>query len=131
MVPMFWSVFPWELFGSGFIPDEYPDNIAGMVFVDHAFEPIGNTAPTRSSNPGSSHSGYSTPVLISKAPIAIGFEDDSNFTRLPERDQELHSWALSRHPIRVDHEMFVDCLSRIKNITHADKHIRLETSIWQ
>ena len=100
----------------------YPDNIAGMVFVDHAFEPIGNTAPTRSSNPGSSHSGYSTPVLISKAPIAIGFEDDSNFTRLPERDQELHSWALSRHPIRVDHEMFVDCLSRIKNITRGQAY---------
>ncbi len=100
----------------------YPDNIVGMVVVDHAFEPIANPAPMHSSNPSSSHSGYSPPVLISKAPIAIDFEDNSNFTRLPERDQELHRWALSRHPIRANHEMFVDCHSRIKSMTRGQAH---------
>jgi pimeloyl-ACP methyl ester carboxylesterase len=100
----------------------YPDNIVGMVVVDHAFEPIDNAVPVHSSNPGSSDSGYSPPLLLSKPPIAIGFEDNSNFTRLPERDQELHSWALSRHPSRVDHEMFVDCLSRIKNMTRGQAY---------
>ena len=100
----------------------YPDNIVGMVVVDHAFEPVGNAAPMHSLNPGSSHSGYSPPVLISKAPLAIGFEDNSNFTKLPERDQEFHSWAMSRHPIRVNHEMFVDCLSRINRITRGQAY---------
>ena len=92
----------------------YPDNILGMVIVDHAFQGIG-----RSSNSSGSHGPYSPPVLLSKMPIALDFEDDSNFTRLPERDQEFHTWALSRHPIRISYEMVEDCFSRIESMTRG------------
>jgi hypothetical protein len=54
-------------------------------------------------------------VLVSKAPIVIGFEDDWNFSKLPKRDQELHAWALSEHPIRPNYEMAMDCFSEIES----------------
>jgi pimeloyl-ACP methyl ester carboxylesterase len=100
----------------------YPDNIVGMVIVDHAFQGVGKAAPVHSSNSSSSHGGYSLPALISEAPIALGFEDNSNFTRLPERDQEFHIWALSRHPIRVSYEMVADCFSRIESVTRGQAY---------
>jgi len=97
----------------------YPDDIVGIVIVDHAFQGASNAAPIDSSSSRSSYGEYSPPVLISQAPIAIGFEDDSNFIKLPKRDQQLHTWALSRHPIRVDSEMVADCFSRIKSISRG------------
>jgi hypothetical protein len=93
-----------------------------MVIVDHAFQGIGNAAPLHSSRPSSSLGGYSRPALISKVTIDLGFEDDSNFTRLPVHDQELHTWALSRHPIRVTYEMVADCFSRIESMTRGQAY---------
>jgi pimeloyl-ACP methyl ester carboxylesterase len=90
----------------------YPDNIVGMVIVDHAFQGFGHAAPVHAN-------GYSPPTLVSRAPIALGFEDDSNFTRLPERDQEFHNWALSQHPIAVSYEMVADCFSRVESVTRG------------
>ena len=97
---------------------EYPNSIAGMVIVDHAFLPnIPEEAAPKQTAPASSPRGYSPPVLISKAPIVLGFEDDWNFSKLPEHDQELHKWALSRNPVRPGYEMATDCFSRIKRVT--------------
>jgi pimeloyl-ACP methyl ester carboxylesterase len=65
----------------------YPDNIAGMIIVDHTFlAGAGKDDPSHVSASGSSSRGYSPPVLLSKAPIALGFEDNSNFRKLPKRD---------------------------------------------
>jgi pimeloyl-ACP methyl ester carboxylesterase len=94
---------------------EYPGNILGMVIVDHAFQ--GGPAPPHPASSSGSLRGYSPPALISQAPIAIGFEDNSNFSKLPQRDQELHMWALSQHPILVDYEMVADCFSGIERMT--------------
>ena len=99
---------------------EYPNGIAGMVIVDHAFLPnIPEEAAPKQTAPASSPRGYSPPVLISKAPIVLGFEDDWNFSKLPEHDRELHKWALSRNPVRPGYEMATDCFSRIKRVTGA------------
>lgn len=73
----------------------YPTEIAGMVLVDHAFI---DTRAGASSAAIAAFSGAgldSPPVLISKTPIALDLEDDQNFSKLPERDQQLHRWALS------------------------------------
>ena len=97
---------------------EYPDNIIGMVVVDHAFQ--GWEGPKTASHAAASNSSpsdYRPPVLISKAPFAIGFEDDSNFSKLPEHDQELHNWAISQGSIRVDYPMVAGCFSLIKKVT--------------
>jgi pimeloyl-ACP methyl ester carboxylesterase len=92
---------------------EYPDDILGMVIVDHAFQ--GGVAPAHAAS--GSLRGYRPPALISQAPIAIGFEDNENFSKLPERDRELHTWAVSQHPILVDYQMVADCFSAVEHVT--------------
>jgi pimeloyl-ACP methyl ester carboxylesterase len=94
---------------------EYPDNILGMVIVDHAFQ--GGGAPPHAASSSGSLRGFSPPALISQAPIAIGFEDSASFSKLPQRDRELHTWALAQHPILVDYEMVADCFSAIERMT--------------
>lgn len=88
----------------------YPNNIAGMVIVDHAFIP--SQDPSRQA--ARSHTlphGYTPPALVSQPPIALDFQDDVNLSKLPKQDQELHSWALSENPIRPDYEMAEDCFT--------------------
>ncbi|MGA8026675.1 MAG: alpha/beta hydrolase [Bryobacteraceae bacterium] len=93
--------------------DRYASDVAGMVLVDHAFLDTGGSPP--STAPGSiSKAGLdSPPVLISKTPIALDIEDDQNFSRLPERDRELHRWALSIHSVRPTVEMAAECFSEV------------------
>ncbi|WP_406707184.1 alpha/beta fold hydrolase [Tunturiibacter gelidoferens] len=109
----------------------YPDNIAGMIIVDHAFLPdLGKSAPPHvSPSQGSSHR-YSPPVLLSEAPIVMGFEDDSNFSRLPARDQELHMWALSQHPVRPGPEMAADCFALISEVTGERRYPLGDMPLW-
>jgi pimeloyl-ACP methyl ester carboxylesterase len=96
----------------------YPDNIAGMIIVDHAFLPASgkNVAPHASPS--------------SKAPIVQGFEDDSNFSKLPARDQELHMWALSQHPIRPGPEMAADCFALVNKVTGGHQYPLGDTPLW-
>lgn len=96
---------------------QYPGNLAGMIIIDHAFlGEDGERAPPRTATT-TDGLGYTPPVLISKTPIFIGFEDDSNFGKLPEQDQQLHAWAMSRHPLRPNYELAVDCFSLIYKLT--------------
>jgi pimeloyl-ACP methyl ester carboxylesterase len=91
----------------------YPEGIAGMVIVDHAFLPDNKvTRAHQASSPILSGSD-SGPALITQAPLVFGFEDDVNFGKLPQRDQELHRWALAQHPVRPDEAMAVDCIAQI------------------
>ena len=91
----------------------YPESVAGMVIVDHAFLPDDKTAGTQRAKTSASSGGYSGPVLMTQAPLVSGFEDDENFSKLPERDQELHKWAMTQHPLRPDEAMAADCFSQI------------------
>jgi pimeloyl-ACP methyl ester carboxylesterase len=90
----------------------HPNEISGMVLVDHAF--IDTAGNASSEFHGSMPSGVdSPPVLISKAPIVLDLEDDRNFNKLPKRDQELHRWALSIHSVRPTPEMAAVCFSEV------------------
>ena len=75
---------------------QYPDEVAGMVFVDHA---LGFPLMLRSLSPG----GKSPPPPIPSTgdvvgPIGkpMGIEGDPNFSKLSARDRELHLWAMSQ-----------------------------------
>lgn len=46
-------------------------------------------------------------------PISLDLEDDQNFSKLPKRDQDLHRWALSLHPVRPTPEMAAECFSEV------------------
>jgi pimeloyl-ACP methyl ester carboxylesterase len=79
----------------------YPDETAGMVFVDHAFHSIvvsHLTSPSDAKVPLPSlppqESMLSSPG--GPGPIAVGIESDPNFAKLSSHDQELHLWAMSR-----------------------------------
>ncbi len=94
----------------------YPNNIVGMVIVDHAFIP-GQATPRQAARSHSLPQIYSPPTLVSEAPIALDFQDDVNFSKLPKDDQELHTWALSENPIQPDYEMAKDCFSDLATVT--------------
>jgi pimeloyl-ACP methyl ester carboxylesterase len=93
----------------------YPNNIVGMVIIDHAFIPV--QAPRPATRSHSLLQSYSPPSLVSQAPIVLGFQDDVNFNKLPKDDQELHTWALSENPIQPDYEMAENCTSDLATVT--------------
>lgn len=71
---------------------QFPDEVAGMVFVDHAFGfPL---APP----PGDSKvSPPPAPPTTSSIPTGgMGIESDPNFSKLSARDRELHLWAMAQ-----------------------------------
>jgi len=90
----------------------YPEEVAGMVVVDHAFIDVGSDARPESivsSKSARAGSGDSPPVLISSTPITMGIEDDRNFNRLPQLNRDLHKWAMSSDPLRPTAESAADC----------------------
>jgi pimeloyl-ACP methyl ester carboxylesterase len=91
---------------------QYPSEIAGMVLVDHAFIETGSDVGAAKAQPQRSDVD-SPPILISKTPIALDLQDDQNFAKLPERDRELHRWALSIHSDRPTPEMAARCFSEV------------------
>jgi pimeloyl-ACP methyl ester carboxylesterase len=97
---------------------EYPDNIVGMVIVDHAFigDPVKAT-PRQATRSHSLGPGYNPPTVVSEAPIVLGYQDDVNFSKLPKDVQELHTWALSENPVRPDYQMAEDCFSDLATVT--------------
>jgi pimeloyl-ACP methyl ester carboxylesterase len=98
---------------------EYPGSIKGMVIVDHAF--LGTSGEPGHRAPSRPHS-YTPPVLISKPPFATGYEDNPNFSQLPKRDQELHRWAMSLHPLKPGEAMVNDCVAHIDHLTGQQTH---------
>jgi pimeloyl-ACP methyl ester carboxylesterase len=97
----------------------HPTEVAGMVIVDHAFIDVGTDPPAGHSSPASVPGLDSPPVLIYKAPIILSVEESSNFSKLPERDQELHRWAESLKPALPTVETAEDCLSQLKRTERA------------
>ncbi|HTF65797.1 MAG TPA: alpha/beta hydrolase [Edaphobacter sp.] len=102
---------------------QYPNETSGIVFVDHAF--IDTPEDSESKSPSSSVNGVdSPPVLISKSPITLDLEDDRNFRKLPDRNQQLHRWALLRS-LRPTPEMAATCFSEVEK---AEKKVRFPLS---
>jgi len=72
---------------------QYPDDVAGLVFVDHAFAMINRRPP-----PGSAAAAPPPmpPPPPDAAKIVIRMEDDANFSKLSARDRELHLWGTTQ-----------------------------------
>jgi pimeloyl-ACP methyl ester carboxylesterase len=108
---------------------EYPREVAGMVIVDHAFIDVGSDAahhapvsaqpsePKASLGSTLTDSVDSPPVLISSSPITLGLENDWNFNKLPQRNRDLHLWAMSIHPARPTPETAAECSATVENAT--------------
>src|SRR6266478_4806655 len=105
---------------------QYPDEVAGMVFVDHA---LGFPLMLRSLSPG----GKSPPPPIPSTgdvvgPIGkpMGIEGDPNFSKLSARDRELHLWAMSQTrnqtALRTNTETSQECTAEADAILKEHIH---------
>jgi pimeloyl-ACP methyl ester carboxylesterase len=88
---------------------QYPDEVAGMVFADHAFvvnPPSDTTGPPPPPAPTPS-----SPV----GGVAFGIESDPNFSKLSVRDRELHRWAMAQTRnqtvLRSNIRLVPDCIA--------------------
>lgn len=102
---------------------QYPDEVAGIVFVDHAFVMISGltvsdgakvkTPQPTPAPPIPSGSGGNRLQPLGKA---IGLEDDPNFQKLSPRDRDLHNWftAQSRDQaaLQSNHETSMQCVAQ-------------------
>jgi pimeloyl-ACP methyl ester carboxylesterase len=73
----------------------YPDEVAGMVFVDHAFMLVSaGLGPA----PPPTDAKVPPPPAASTSPIPSGggIESDPNFSKLSSRDRQLHVWATAQ-----------------------------------
>ncbi|MDQ2776843.1 MAG: alpha/beta hydrolase [Acidobacteriota bacterium] len=96
----------------------YPAELFGMVLVDHAFTDTDGAVESSAQDLLPPAGLDSPPILISKTPIALDLEDDRNFSKLPERGQELHRWTLSIHSVRPTVEMADECFSEVDASEH-------------
>jgi pimeloyl-ACP methyl ester carboxylesterase len=106
----------------------YPRDIAGMVIVDHAFLPAGDDSIRAKSAVIALPGADSPPVLIEKTPIILSTEETSDFSKLPDRAQQLQHWAESRKPAPATAETAKDCVSELastKETMHPLGHMPL------
>jgi pimeloyl-ACP methyl ester carboxylesterase len=96
---------------------QYPDEIAGMAIVDHAFLDTRMDSPRVADAPKQMTGVDTPPVLIFQAPIMLDLEDDRNFSKLPELNRELHRWALSVPSFRPTPQMAAECFSEVEEAT--------------
>ena len=85
----------------------HPNEVAGMVMIDHAF---GSNTPAPA--PRASEDYDSPPVLLSQAPIVLDrVEDSSAFQRLPPRDRQMHRWAAVQTESEERRKATLGCLA--------------------
>ncbi len=106
---------------------KYPDDVAGVVFVDHAIAMINRRPPP---NAGAAGPPPMPPPPTSPpggGKTAIGMEDDPNFSKLSARDRELHLWGTTQvrgktastgNPL----DMLLDCVAQADGIIKDQSH---------
>jgi len=111
---------------------QYPNDVAGLVFVDHAIAMINRRPP--------SDGGAVSPPPVPPPPapphdgqrIAFGMEDDPNFSKLSALDRELHLWATTRDRGKASStdnpmDMLLDCVAQA-DAASKDQSYRSGTS---
>ncbi len=97
---------------------QYLDEVAGMVFVDHAFHPA---FPNVAKGPPPA-----PPPMTLPPSGGGGIESDPNFNKLSSRDRELHLWAMSQTrnqmALQSNHEMMPECVAKADAISKEHSH---------
>jgi pimeloyl-ACP methyl ester carboxylesterase len=105
---------------------QYPEEVAGMVFVDHAVDfrhlVKGDLKSSAVSPPAAAPSTPPGPTLGRP----MGIEDDPNFQKLSSRDRELHSWAMglarNQMALRTNANINPACFSDAEAIVQKHPH---------
>jgi pimeloyl-ACP methyl ester carboxylesterase len=103
---------------------QYPNEVAGVVFVDHAFSMINRRPPPV----GGSASPPPMPPPPPGGPrIMISTEDDPNFSKLSAQDRKLHLWATTQVRGKASSpesplDMLQDCVAQADAIIKDQIH---------
>ncbi len=107
---------------------QYPDEVAGMVFVDHAAQfglMLGPPPPGDGKVPPGSPPPMPPRRLLAPSGGG-GIESDPNFSKLSSRDRELHLWAMSQTrnqmALQANHEMMPECVAKADAIAKEHSH---------
>jgi pimeloyl-ACP methyl ester carboxylesterase len=106
---------------------KYPDETAGLVFLDHASELIaiivssavpdtgGKFHPPKVETPPPLTAAAAPTLLAAGGGKPMGIEDDPNFGKLSTRDRELHLWFMTQSrnqkALQANHEIVPDCFA--------------------
>ena len=101
----------------------YPDEVAGMVFVDHAITfPLKILAPP----PSVATTAPAPPPKASGPSGGGGIESDPNFSKLSPRDRDLHLWFMSQarnqRTLQSNHEIMPECVAQADAISKEHPH---------
>lgn len=110
-----------------FYASRYPDEVAGMVMVDHAF--LNPGVSSAMSKPASTPGLDSPPVLIEQTPLNLTTEDTSNFNNLPPRIRALHRWAASHHPYPPAAPLAEGCVAAVGSATLGNMPLRVVSTL--
>jgi pimeloyl-ACP methyl ester carboxylesterase len=103
---------------------QYPNEVAGIVFVDHAAIIGPNTAmrPGMTLPPPPPNGSTTTPP----SRVRIVMEDDPNFHRLPSQDRELHVWfsgqARDQEALHANGMMMPECFAEADAISKKNSY---------
>ena len=110
---------------------QYPDEVAGMVFVDHAHAPqkrmlSSNGSPSADAKVSPPTAPPMRSSLSSTGPVSGGIESDPNFSKLSARDRELHLWAIAQprtqKAAETNHEIMPACIEAADAISKEHPH---------
>jgi pimeloyl-ACP methyl ester carboxylesterase len=115
---------------------KYPEEVAGMVFVDHAisFGPVGTAQPGITLGANGNLHGPPDGALAKSGPqvanepkaVSFGLEDDPNFSKFSAKDRELHLWFMGKQrdqrTLQVNHEMMPQCFTDADAIVAKHDH---------
>jgi pimeloyl-ACP methyl ester carboxylesterase len=103
---------------------QYPNDVAGIVFVDHALAMLSRRPPHTA---GGTTPTPKPPTLPPGARISMGMEDDPNFSKMAVRDRELHRWwtAQARDQAAASQDsvdMLMDCIDQTDAVMKDRSH---------
>jgi len=104
------------------VASEHPDEVAGIVMVDHAFLPGAAGATPARVQAESAASGDSPPSLIFQTPVVFSHEDEPGFKNLPKAAQLLDQWASSRNPDLPTAETTGHCIEAAETAARGKAH---------
>jgi pimeloyl-ACP methyl ester carboxylesterase len=110
--------------------DQYPNDVTGLVFVDHAMAMINRRPPPGGVTAAPSPMSPPPPPPPGGVKMTIGMEDDPNFGKLSARDRELHLWAskqvrgkaASSGKLPGDLDRLLDCVAQADAIGKDQSH---------
>jgi len=92
---------------------QYPDEVAGIVFVDPAFVMISRLTVSDGAKVKTAQPTPAPPIFLGKA---FGLEDDPNFQKLSPRDRDLHNWFIAQSrdqaALQSNHETSMQCVAQ-------------------